>query len=134
MCFRCGAAQSAACPFTDATEHAKWRSTCKDHGQHMREIFEQGKYMSVFWTIPGFILPYIVCDVMHVCDLGITQYLNGNIVMELFRRIGGLRTRPDETLADIAGFVKMASKSLKYSKPPLNKLTLGMIQAKGEKG
>ena len=78
-------------------------------------------------------LPYIVLDLMHVCDLGITQYLLGNIWLEMLYQIGGSMTRADEALAQLVVFIKHASKQLGYAKPPLNKLTIGMLKGKKQK-
>eukprot|EP00959_Pyramimonas_sp_CCMP1952_P210295 4400873-Pyramimonas_sp.AAC.1 len=128
MCFRCAADKCGACPFTDASQHAKWRSTCKTHAQHLLDLLNRGEYWSIFWSLPGFQLQYIVLDVMHVCDLGITRYFNGNLCMEWFKQLGGLTTSPDPVLSEMVRFIKMASKNLGYPKPPLNRLTMGMMK------
>ena len=130
--FRCSADKDGCCPFTDASLLAKWRSTLLTHQQHMSQLIDDGGYWSVFWSLPAFQLSYIVLDLMHVCDLlGITQYLLGNILLECFFSMGGVLNKAKGTLSEIVVFVKLASKRLGYEKPPLNKLTMGMLKPEG---
>ncbi len=75
-------------------------------------------------------LSYIVLDLMHVCDLGITQYMLGNIWLEMLYQLGGSLTKSEEVLSQITVFIKHASKQLGYARPPLNKLTIGVLKGK----
>ncbi len=97
----------------------------------MSQLVDVGGYWSVFWSLPAFQLSYIVLDLMHVCDLGITQYLLGNMLLECFFSMGGVLNKAKGALSEIVVFVKLASKRLGYEKPPLNKLTMGMLKPEG---
>eukprot|EP00959_Pyramimonas_sp_CCMP1952_P245603 5133271-Pyramimonas_sp.AAC.1 len=44
--------------------------------------------------------------------------------------MGGSMSKSAETLSELTVFIKLASKQLGYSKPPVNKLTIGMLKGK----
>jgi len=49
----------------------------------------QGQFVSAIWQVPGFCLATVRPDWMHVCCLGVLQYLCGNVLWELFQFLGG---------------------------------------------
>ena len=125
MCFRCGAQIGGDCPMTDVSMGAKWRSTrIADYLKLERTL---GTYVSGMWAIPGMVLMQIVLDIMHVSDLGILQYFLGNVVFEMWRKLGGKFSSPKAALGLLVIFIKMGAKHLKLAKP-LNKLTVGMFK------
>jgi hypothetical protein len=67
---------------------------------------------------------------MHTADLGTSQYLAANVLLDLFHRFGGLVTRPDATCADLLLLINFHAKRLGRA-PPLGALTLTMFKPKG---
>ena len=108
-------------------EGAAWRST----GTSMRDFWEEqqqrGAHPSPIWQIPGFMISYCVPDFMHVCCLGILQYLTGNVLFELFREVGGTMDRPIKAVGILQNMIKLSAKAIGMQKSPVNKLTRGMF-------
>jgi hypothetical protein len=75
----------------------------------------------------GFRLEYVTIDLMHVSDLGILQYLLGNIMFEAFKHFGGLVTMPAEGLGSVMAVLRVCARELKVPMP-INDLTIGMIK------
>ena len=50
-----------------------------------------GQFCKKVWSIPGMRIEWLPSDLMHMVDLGITQYLSGNICWFLFDALGGRR-------------------------------------------
>ena len=88
-------------------------------------------FLSVLWTLPGFKYTDISLDLMHIGDLGIIQYLLGNVVLECFWRMDGTYANPKEAMADLTMLFKQASRMLKIT-PPFAFLTLGMFKQRGK--
>ena len=56
---------------------------------------------------------------MHTGELGVLQYLEANVLYELFRKMKGVLKRPQPVMAQIMIFIKHAAKKLKmYTTPP----------------
>ena len=94
-------------------------------------LLERG-YLSKLWDLPGFAFTMIILDLMHVSDLGICQYLLGNVIYELFKQMGGLVTNPEPVMGKLLKMIKDAAKlpELKIQ-APVNKLTLSMVRRQG---
>ena len=59
-----------------------------------REVSAKEQYKSTIWELPGFCLRYVKTDFMHIVCLGILQYLQGNVLHELFKTMGGDFQKP----------------------------------------
>ena len=132
MCYKCGA-NCTTLPWTDFSLAALWRSALFCHRAHQRRILASDSYMCGIYNLPGFQLKYVNADMMHCICLGILQYFLANVLLELFLFMGGLVTQPEATLAELMLFIKMASKQLGQDRPPINRLTFGMIKGDGPK-
>eukprot|EP00959_Pyramimonas_sp_CCMP1952_P412068 8634739-Pyramimonas_sp.AAC.1 len=133
MCFICGATQGAPHPFTDCSFAASWRTTLKTHHSFMRSLFASGKSICPLWNAPGFALESLALDLMHVADLGIVQILLGNVLFEMFKRQGGVVSRPGDGLAKLLTMIRIGSRNVPWlDGPPINNLTLGMIKPDGK--
>ena len=69
---------------------------------------------------------------MHTGDLGIVQYLLGNVLFELFLEMGGSIASWQETCNHLNMFIKQCARQVDLERPPVNALTLSMIR-KGTK-
>ncbi len=67
---------------------------------------------------------------MHASCLGYVQYLLGNILVDVFRRLGGVVNRAADTLAEIVSMIKAGAKALALERPPVNALTWSMLHSK----
>ena len=83
------------------------------------------------FSIPGFKLKYISIDQLHAGDLGVMQFILGNILFDIFVEIGGLLTNPDSALSDIDTWIRLASRQCGMMQPPIGELTLGMVKPQG---
>jgi hypothetical protein len=128
ICWLCHA-NTTSIPFNDSTLGAKWRHTMICHADFIKRALILNLYVSVLFNFPGFVLEFVSIDLMHCCDLGILQYLLGNVLFELFLKIGGVITRPDEHIGDLLFLIRCASKGVGMKSPPINALTLAMIKA-----
>ena len=94
----------------------------------MQSRLLEGKFFSAIFLLPGFIFDYFSIDLMHCCDLGILQYLLANVLFDLFLEMGGLVSRPDNTIGDLMKFIRIASKAIGQIQPPINQLTMNMVK------
>ena len=117
LCFLCGADFGGTTPCTDPSHDAAWVGTRQTHIQFMNDRLRNRKYVSGVSRWPGFILLYIVLDLMHMADLGITQYCLGNVLFELFLELGGVLGRPLPTMARLVAFLKDAAIQLGVTCP-----------------
>ena len=76
----------------------------------MQQQFEDSKIVSQIFNLPGFIITYVVVDWMHTVDLGIAQYLLGNLLLELLKRMGGTRSNPQPALSEMLLLIKQMSR------------------------
>ena len=84
-------------------------------------------HTSPIWSIPGFIVQYCVPDFMHTSCLGILQYLNGNVMWELFVELGGTYRGWSQACALLENMVRLASMPLGQPHP-FHSLSIGMIR------
>jgi len=113
--------------FADFSIFALWRPIRFVLQDFMRDCLLNNKPVSMLFQLPGFLFEYISGDLMHCGDLGVLQYLLGNVIHELFLSMGGRIKTPEPILADIMILIKQASKALGRERPPLNKITYGMV-------
>ena len=83
VCWMCKATLGRVCPCWDFSANARWRNTCIDMANFWASLDSRAA-VSAIWCVPGFILPYIIADWMHVCCLGVAQYTAGCIMYEFF--------------------------------------------------
>ena len=111
-CFRCAADRDGVLPMTDATLWADWRTTLIDAEAYVLNQFLSGRYVSKFWSLPGMKYKYLSLDLMHVSDIGILQYLLGNVLWEMFLKLGGVVGTPSRALGLIVTNVKLACRNI----------------------
>ena len=127
VCWMCPASlHNPDCYAYDFRAEAPWRSTTTTMVQFWEEVFEERRHISPIWSIPGFLTRYCIPDFMHVCCLGILQYLNGNCMWELFIDLGGTESRWKKACGALENMSRVAAKAL-GEKPPFNNLTIGML-------
>ena len=127
-CFKC-LANHKNYPFTDPTLDALWRDTILSHSVFLQMCLITGSYISALFDVPGIKLERVSLDMMHITDLATNLYLLGNILMELFWEMGGTLASPGRALGELMTLIKSASKKVVQDRPPINALTMGMLQA-----
>ena len=90
MCFKCGATQpGGAAPYTDVSISAIWRSLPLTARGFISEIISRGHALSPLLSLPGFLLDYIIIDVLHCVDLGVAQDATGSFFYEMVHNGNG---------------------------------------------
>ncbi len=89
---------------------------------------QRGSFQCPLLLLPGFIIEYVMADLMHTGCLGIVCYLLGNVLYELFKQVGGTLKKPTQALGVLRNMIELAAKQLGKSMP-LSDLTLGMIRS-----
>jgi hypothetical protein len=130
VCFRCFA-NIDTLDFRINSLSALWRTTIISHAGFMANAFATEGFVSVVFSLPGFIFAYILIDLMHAGELGVLQYLLGNIFYDMFKHVGGTKKQPATALGDLMFLIKLSSKSLGLAQSPINALTLSMIRVGG---
>ena len=124
-CWLCGAGFNDEHNCFDFTKGAAWRRTMTT----MEEFWSRGQaqYISGIWAIPGFHLGSVRPDWMHMCCLGVLQYLIANCLWECFIDLGGVFSRPKLACAQIEYMIETIATHLGLEKP-LHSLTITMIR------
>ena len=81
ICWRCKA-NNTDLPWTDCTASAKWRQNRLTDKSFFNQMRLDGIEPCPLFKLPGFRLAFVGIDVLHCCDLGITQDLIGNVLWE----------------------------------------------------
>ena len=89
-CWLCNA-RFVAGSYDDASLAAEWRTSPVNMPAFWAELSTSGQFCSKVWSIPGLRIEWLRPDFMHMVDLGITQYLSGNICWFMFSALGGRR-------------------------------------------
>ena len=126
-CYKCLANMSTI-PFNDPTTNGLWRSNLLSHQIFLQLCFLQGSKVSGLFDILGLRMEHVSIDLMHVGDLGILLYLQGQILYELFIEMGGVFTRKGTTLSDFMDLIRTASPRVGQQRPPINTITIAMIR------
>ena len=92
------------------------------------QIFNLG-FMSCIFSWPGFVIDYMTIDLMHCGCLGVNLYLLGSAIWDRFHIMKGKLTKPQQTLTDICRYIKIASKEIGQTRPPINDLVIGMLSS-----
>jgi len=128
ICWICQAGFTEQLHCYDFRASASWRSTLLSQAEFWDTAHEQGHYISKVWCIPGFHLSQVRPDWMHVVDLGTLQYLQGNLLWEMFVEVGGSFRRAKETVGKLENMMIMCAGRLGVARP-LHHLTIGMFRA-----
>ena len=110
----------------DFRSTAPWRCRPTSMSDFWQQAFQERRHISPIWSIPGFLTRYCIPDFMHVCCLGILQYLNGNVMWEVFVGLGGTEARWVKACGVLENMVRVAAKAMKMD-PPFANLTIGMM-------
>ena len=96
----------------------RWFSTGKLSAPNVQTMAEAecGEGVKNTFGVPGLRLEHFTVDLM----------------LEVFHEIKGPR-EPREALGDLLLMIRHASKQLRQARPPINKLTMSMIQCRGAK-
>ena len=97
-CWKCNAGLEDPDCF-DVSPYAPWRS-------NPVSIEELAAWAAAFFAIPGTHLSTFKPDWMHTSCLGVLQYLEGNICLELFQQLGGVFSRAGDACAKLEGLMK----------------------------
>ena len=123
ICWFCEAGTSAACSYKDFSEDAAWKTRRVDHHKFCSRLTSRGLAVCPLFSLPFVTTQCILVDVLHTCDLGITQDVCGNALFEIAGELGGSRADAVSAL--------WASLRLYYKefKPPcqLSALTVEMM-------
>lgn len=117
---------------TDFTANAPWRRTIRSHSAFLAESMGKRKCLSTIFAIPGFVLGYVLPDFMHVSCLGIVQYLEGNVMWELFVVLDGRYKKPLDACSRLLNMINIVARECSLE-PPFAELTIGMIKPQGNK-
>ena len=127
ICWLCKAGRSdPACYCWDFGRSAAWRATTTFMSEFWQEQYEQRSAPSPIWQIPGFIVRYCIPEFMHVCCLGVLQYLSGNVLWELFRELGSTLKQSVRACGILQNMASVSAKALKID-CPISKMTRAMF-------
>ena len=96
---------------------------------YLRGRVDAHQFISSLFSLPGFMLFMVILDLMHIADLGILQYFERDILLELFEQIREGAESKSEAVADIQLFINQSSAALGVQ-PPISNITYGMIADK----
>ena len=96
------------------------------------ESMAANHFTSAIFSIPGFVLAYIIPDFMHTCCRGIAGYRSGNIMWELFKALGRSFKRWKGACAQLINMMVVMSRELGLD-PPFADLTVYMIRPSASK-
>ena len=127
MCWLCAAGFKGEHQCFDFSFTAAWRKTATTMGQFWRNVSVEKTYVSGIWSVPGFHIPNVRPDWMHVVCLGVVQYLLGNVLWECMVALGGNFSRSREACHKLVGMLEVCAKRLK-TENPLKHLTVTMVR------
>ena len=118
-------------PWTDFTLEAKWRATYISHRSFIENVQSSGSYISKLFSVPGFILEFVLGDLMHMSCLGVLPLVLGNVLFEIFISMGGEITKPSAVLDALLVLLKIGARNSGVE-PPFTSLSMSMIRAPGK--
>ena len=131
ICWRC-LADNHTLNWRDCSAEAAWRATKMDHQDYMAVACVANAKLSPLIGFPGFKMEYIVIDVLHCCDLGITQDAIGNALAEWLREIKkATRCNKPSAISLLNDRLKQYRKIFRPA-TAINRITAEMIQQKGK--
>ena len=96
----------------------------------MRNVAVRGGFLSVVWHFPGFLFDVVQMDLMHMGNLRVAQDCAGNVLFEVFERLGGVAARPQATTARMKHNMQDAATDLGVELP-LTKLQYTTFMKEG---
>ena len=90
ICWLCEANRDDV-PFSDFSLSAAWRKKRRSATSLFARLREQGIPRSPLFGCPGFHVSMVVIDLLHACDLGVSQVALGNLFYELLPTVGSVR-------------------------------------------
>ena len=130
ICWACKANKSSM-PFWDFGINAAWRKCRHTTFSFVNMMTANGIAKSALFDAPGFLLQYIMVDVLHCLDLGVTQDAIGNLLfLYICSKFVEGKNR-DQKLNTLWSKIKAY---YKVAKPPttISAITKEMIQRKGK--
>ena len=92
MCWLCRASSTRRdYLWTDMNRDAGWRATCWSHEEYVRHLAERGQETPNLFLAEGLRVEFVMVDVLHAVDLGVSSHVVGNIIWELLPRLGANR-------------------------------------------
>ena len=82
------------------------------------------------WHFPGFLFDFVQLDLMQMGNLGVAQDCAGNVLFEVFERLGGVAARPQATTARMKHYMQDAATDLDVELP-LTKLQYTTFMKEG---
>ena len=113
----------------DFTAAASWRTTLLSQQQFWEQSARESRFVSAILEFPGFHLENLRPDWMHMVDLGTLQYLQGNLLWDAFKEVGGVFSRPKAACGKIENLLSMCASRFGLAKP-FHSLTVAMIRPK----
>ena len=131
VCFRCPASLRGTAFCYDFGPDAIWKGMCCDQG-YLASCLWTGTFVCSLFSLPGFDLSCIRLDFMHICCLGVLQYVNGHALYDMCCFLGGVKSNTAKA-AMVCGLMvnmlKIACKSMGIE-CPIHQLSIGMIVGK----
>ena len=132
MCFKCRATQPGGeAPYDDVSPSALWRAMRLSMNALAADLRLKGLDLSPVFSLPGFLLEYIVIDVLHAVDLGCAADAVGSFFYDLVHGKHGFLDG-STALRRVQTLWAMIKTEYKKMKTPnrLQSLTLEMIVKK----
>jgi len=123
MCWLCGAGLNDCYDFGLT---AAWRSSMVDMPAFWAHAAGTQAYVSPLFHVPGFVVAFNRVDWMHAGCLGVLQHVHGNVVLDLFHKLGGTVKSPTSACAKIMNMFKLGASSLNMD-PPFHDLRYTMF-------
>ena len=75
------------------------------HNYFMHVVRSTAPIVSSFWKIPGMRTSMLMGDLMHCGDLGISQAILANILLDLVYSVGGSISQPDQACFQLMSLI-----------------------------
>ena len=123
-CWKCPCDQQSL--YQDV-HNAPWRNRAYTQAAWVLMMMTSAIRKFPLLAVPGFIIAYVTADLMHAGDLGVLPIVLGNVLWNMFQKMGGTLKRPTQALANIMNMLKLACKEV-----PISDLTINMIKMVGK--
>ena len=101
----------------DFTANGLRRLNARTMSAFLASAYSGTQYLSKLFTVPGFVLDYILPDFMHTVCLGVLQYLMGNVFWFCFRKLDGTFARHKEACTVLLSMLNLVAAELGLEKP-----------------
>ena len=129
VCWKCDCTKDC---MRDFGPRAQWKESFFSHTSFLTDMYMTNRFVMPLLRLPGFMIDYVLPDLMHCGDLGVILYALGNTAWELFKKMGGVYHRPDGVLGNLMAMIDCTRK-LHHIPKPFNKLTIGMVRPQSKK-